>query len=1092
MRGLTAVFLVLVLRVYGGTDPGLQFIENKNQWPSRVAYSARIPSGRMNIEQGRFVYCFIDERKLLEAHRHGHEGDELPHATTDHIEANTIFVDFIGSNPKAVPTPFGKSQTNYNYFIGDDPKRWASRAHAYQGIYYANFYDGVSLKVYSEGNNAKYDFIIAPNADTKQISFTYSGANKIQFDGDDINVVVNLATIIEKSPIAFQFVDGKKVNVKCKFKVSGNVVSFQFPNGYDPCYELVIDPLLIFSTFSGSNADNWGSTATPGERGTLYSSGITVSNNPEILFPATPGAFQTASGGFYDVSILKYDSAGTKLLYASYLGGAAGESSHSLVMNADEDLIVLGTTSSANFPTTASAFDETFSKGQAMNSIFSFQFGSNIFLARISSDGSSLLASTYVGGEADDATNDGQNRFGGALIKNYGDQMRGDVITYENNNIYVCSVTESPDFPVRSALDITYNGGASDAVVFKMNAALTTMEWCTFLGGGGADAAYSIKLDSKKGIYVAGGTTSANFPTSGTAYQKQNEGGVDGWIAHLSPDGKTLQHATYTGTSSYDQIYFVDLDELDNVYVYGQTEGDFPVSAGVYSNPNSAQFIQKFDSQLTNYIFSTVFGSGERIPNISPTAFAVNQCNYIYLAGWGGGVNVVRNYVLNDVADMPITPDAWQDETVLGADFYFMVLDDNAKELLYATYMGGDESFTHVDGGTSRFDKSGVVYHAVCGGCGGSSDFPTTAGAWSRQNKSNNCNNAAFKFDLTLLRARIQSNAVDLSSPGLAVVCIPDGFVFQNKSYGGEIFEWNLGDGTVFTKSDSSMIEPHYYDTPGTYRVTMRAVDRGTCIGEDADTVFVKVYEKEARIPDDDVICSGTSHVLEASGAAFYEWRVGKDVISNNPRIVVSPTDSTAYIIKVTEVLGCSYLDTVSVGVIQSIEPSFSLDRQWSCEANLPIIELMNTTEHTMPGDILYFDLGDGQTSTDDVLNHYYEKEAVYTVKLVGAREFCVSEKIETVPVFSLLFPNVITPGIKEGKNDALRIRFGASGDKTPTDFGFPVAIKIFNRWGEKVFESDDYQHDWSGENLSTGVYYYEAKVMGHSTCRTWVHLKKE
>jgi hypothetical protein len=669
--------------------------------------------------------------------------------------------------------------------------------------------------------------------------------------------------------------------------------------------------------------------------------------------------------------------------------------------------------------------------------------------------------------------------------------MRGDVITDDENNIYVCSVTESPDFPVRFAFDATYNGGRSDAVIFKMNSTLTRMTWCTYLGGSGDDAAYSIKFDASKNIYVAGGTTSRNFPASATAYRRRNAGGVDGWIARLSNDGKTLQRATYTGTTSYDQIYFIDLDESDNVYVYGQTQGNFPVSAGVYKNANSSQFIQKFDHELTRYLFSTVFGSGERVPNISPTAFAVNSCNYIYLAGWGGGVNKQRKYVDNDVKDMPVTADAWQDTTKQGADFYFMVLDDDATALLYATYMGGGTSFTHVDGGTSRFDKSGVVYHAVCGGCGGYSDFPTTSGAWSRRNASKNCNNAAFKFDLTLLKARIQPNAVDLSSPGLSVVCIPDGFVFQNKSYGGEKFEWNLGDGTIVTKSDSSMIPPHYYAAPGTYQVTMKAVDRGTCIGEDADTVVVHVYEKEAVIPDDAVICSGISHKLVASGAAFYEWRVLDVVISREASVEVTPKDSTDYIIKVTEALGCSYHDTVSVGVIKAIEPEFKVDRHWACQSDLPVIGIENTTQNILPGDIIYFDLGDGGTSGQQAFTHTYKDDGIYNVKLIGVREFCVNERIEQVPAFSILFPNVITPGVKDGMNDALRIRFGPEGQQTPSDFGFPVAIKIFNRWGDKVFESDDYQHNWSGENLSGGTYYYEATVSGHSTCRTWLHIRK-
>src|SRR5690606_37924904 len=144
-----------------------------------------------------------------------------------------------------------------------------------------------------------------------------------------------------------------------------------------------------------------------------------------------------------------------------------------------------------------------------------------------------------------------------------------------------------------------------------------------------------------------------------------------------------------------------------------------------------------------------VFGSGGGIPDISPTAFLVNECNNLYLAGWGGMVNALNGFWNSSTNGLEVTPDAFH-TTTSGSDFYFMVLTADGKDLLYATYLGGPYSRTHVDGGTSRFDKSGIVYHAVCSGCAAynaigvpTSDFPTTPGVWSNQNRSQNCNNAA-------------------------------------------------------------------------------------------------------------------------------------------------------------------------------------------------------------------------------------------------------------------------------------------------------------------------------------------------------------
>jgi hypothetical protein len=139
---------------------------------------------------------------------------------------------------------------------------------------------------------------------------------------------------------------------------------------------------------------------------------------------------------------------------------------------------------------------------------------------------------------------------------------------------------------------------------------------------------------------------------------------------------------------------------------------------------------------------------------------------------------------------MPVTNYALQ-KTTSGSDFYFIVLTSDSSELLYATFLGGNQSRTHVDGGTRRFDKSGIVYHAVCSGCqafnatnSSSSDFPTTPEAWSRTNNSGNCNNAAFKFDLSSLRARLQTNSVAFDIPGLDQICYPDTIRFQNFSTG--------------------------------------------------------------------------------------------------------------------------------------------------------------------------------------------------------------------------------------------------------------------------------------------------------------------
>ncbi len=1093
MRRRAILFLILLvhsLHSLAQQDPIIQFIENKNQWPEEIDFSARVQGGNMFVRPGGFSYYFLDQEKLEALHERSHgPRNESMMATDEVINGQVINVNFLEANCNALAKPFGKLSPYYNYFIGNDPKGWASRANAYEGISYPSFYNGIDLKVYSSGDAIKYDFVVAPEADVTQIKMEYTGALELFVSNGDLQVEASFLKIIERKPVAFQMVNGKRREVDCEYALLENVLSFCFPMGYDPCLELVIDPLLIFSTYSGSKADNWGSSATPGENGNLYSTGVTnqfVGNTFSGTFPSTAGAFQTTYGGVYDVAILKYDSVGQHLLYASYLGGNASESPHSLVMNNNHELLVLGTTSSSNFPTSASAFDRTFNGGTAEANTILYNFGSDIFVAKISSNGSQLLSSTFLGGSA----NDGLNPSSSILSANYGDQLRGDILADSQGNIYISSVTSSPDFPVANSFGLTYHGGTTDALILKLNPDLSQLAWGSFLGGVAADASHTIKLDKSNTLFVAGGTASIDFPTTVGVYQPSLSGSADGWMARIANDGSSILSSTYTGTFAFDQVYFLDLNATDEVYVYGQTAGSFPVTSGVYHNSNSGQFIQKFSSDLKTLIFSTVFGSGRGIPDISPTAFLVNSCNNIYVSGWGGFVNsATGHWVGSNTVGMPLTPDAYQ-QTSSGSDFYFMVLTDDATELLYGTYLGGTQSRTHVDGGTSRFDKGGIVYHAVCSGCqagnpngGATSDFPTTQNAWSKTNNSLNCNNAAFKFDLSSLRARIQTNSVNLKSPGLNKVCIPDKIIFQNRSTGGQFYEWKLGDGTNFTKTDTSAIV-HQYLATGQYTIKLKAIDAGTCIGRDSTFTIINVYKAQGFAGPDQVMCNDAGTTLVAGGGGSYIWKDTKgEFTSSLTSPVINPKDTTRYFVTITDVNGCIKKDTVDIKVVPGIDLKFSTSKIYDCNSR-PLVKVTSQTD-PKAGDV-FFDFGDGTTSTQKQDIHRYETDGIFVVKIVGKKDFCIYDKLVTLPFYTLFVPNVITPGGSTGLNDFFKIKYG---DKFISETGIKVSLLVYNRWGGKVYENNDYKDNWSAEGLPAGTYYYEVKIEGETTCKSWVEV---
>ncbi len=1090
MRLLTTVrFISTILFLSGcfvswANPPKIKFIENKCQWPEAIQFSARIGGGNMGLNAGGFSYTFIDQQRLDELHDQGHHSENEVTATDLNIQAHRVQVSFVGANKKSVPLPINKLPEYYNYFLGSDQTTWSSHVAAYEGILYPDYYKGVDLKVYSEGSNVKYDFNLDAGVDPSQIKFKYTGADQVMIEHGDLVVTASKFTFYEKKPIAYQMINGEKHYVKCNYVLNDSEVSFQFPESYDACYPLVIDPLLIFSTYSGSTADNWGSTATPGERGTLYSAGVT---NRDLggMFPATTGAFQINYGGLYDVGILKYDSTGQHLLYASHLGGSGSESAHSLVINSQNELLILGTTSSANFPTTAGAIDNSFNGGVAEFNVISYNDGSDLFIAKISTNGDQLLAGTYLGGSA----NDGMNPSNSKLVANYGDQLRGDIITDLEGNVYVSSVTQSPNFPVVNSFGLTYAGGLSDALVLKVNSSLSQLMWAAFVGASGADASHTIKLDQAGDLFVGGGTASLDFTTTVGAYQTAHAGTVDGWMAKLKSDGSGILASTLTGTNAFDQVYFLDLNSAGDVYVYGQTSGAFPVTAGVYKNVNSGQFLQKFSNDLTTLNFSTVFGSGTPIPNISPTAFLVNDCNNIYMSGWGGPLNSSLGFWNSSTAGMPTTFDGFQ-KTTSGSDFYFIVLTDDATELLYATYLGGNLSKTHVDGGTSRFDKGGIVYHAVCSGCqafnpsgAASSDFPTTAGAWSRTNNSPNCNNAAFKFDLSSLKARLQTNSVRLNRPGLNRVCLPDAIVFQNRSTGGQFYEWDFGDGGQLVKQDTTFIM-HAYKEPGTYRVKLLAIDNGTCVGKDSTFTTVYVSKAAGFAGPDQTMCFDAGTRLIATGGVTYEWENwNKTFKSNEASPAINPTEDDGFVVTIGDAIGCTKIDTVNIKVIPGIDLKFEYSKMYDC-FNRPTVQVMNLSD---PAEDVFFDFGDGTTSDLDATTHTYNQDGVFELRLVGLKESCVYENRVDLPVFELKVPNVITPD-EFPENNAFVILYG--GKKLSLS-SLTSSVVIYNRWGGKVYESNDYQDDWSGENVEAGVYYYDLQVEGEAACKGWVQVIK-
>jgi len=834
-----------------------QFIPNQGQFHSNVLYRSEIPNGLLFLEKNAFTYNFYDGEMLEQLHHGAYKGD----TTNLQLKLHAYKVQFQNANPEPKLITDQKLPNHYNFYIGNDKSKWARNVPAFEKVTYQDLYSDIDLIMYKHlYDGLKYDLKVAPGADASQIQLEYEGVDDLYIKNGKLYVITSLHENWEEKPEAWQIIDGKKKKVNCKYQLTGHTLSYVFPDGYDSKYDLIIDPVLVFSSYSGASSNNFGYTATYDKFGFLYSG--SSSFNPG--YPVTPGAYQTTWAGGTgagnpqvpgtDIAITKWDTTGTFLIYSTYLGGSSDELPHSLVVTDFHELYLMGTTGSTDFPTTANAFDTSFNVHSPLLPVnmvsglgVFYENGSDIVVVKFDSSGNNLETSTFLGGTETDGINNGVTKF------NYADEVRGEIDLDKEGKVYIATCTRSNDNPISSiGFQTTKPLPATnhlDGIIYKMNHNLTALEWTNYLGGISGDAAYSIAIDDSNDVYITGGTQSSNFPTTPLAYDTSYNAGTDGFMMHLSSNGDTIFESTFFGTNNYDQSYFIELDLFGNAHIFGQTSG--PSGALIqnanYNDPLGGQFISKFTPELDSIIWSTRFGTGDGTPDISPTAFLVDVCSAIYLSGWGapilGGSLSTTGL---DTAGGPIQG------TTDGQDFYVMVMSDDANSLLYATYFGGTAN-EHVDGGTSRFDRKGKVYQAVCAGCGGSSDFPTAPnpGAHSNTNgasSTSGCNLAVFKMDFLL---PIVIADFDMPTTG----CAPFTVTFDNLSVqqSATNFFWDFGDGNTSTQFEPT----HTYNSSGTYTVKLVVTDAATCNLGDTLTREITVLDNNNSTLPYAISCNG-------------------------------------------------------------------------------------------------------------------------------------------------------------------------------------------------------------------------------------------
>ncbi|MEK7754855.1 MAG: SBBP repeat-containing protein [Acidobacteriota bacterium] len=563
----------------------------------------------------------------------------LRHPEAGEVQHAVVRMKLTGSARKPATGGLEKLPGITNYFLGNDPSRWRTRVPNYARVRLEGVYSGVDVEYYGHEGRLEYDFIVRPGADPKAIQVAFEGADRMRVDEHgDLVLETPLGEVRWRKPMVYQERDGARRPVEAAYVLKGHrQVAFDVGR-YDRRRPLVIDPVLVYSTYLGGSGREYGFGLATDAAGNLYLSGATGSSD----FP-NRNAMQPRFGGSYaDAFVGKLNPAGSAWLYLTFVGGTGDDYAHAIAVDSVGNAHITGCTESPNFPT-VSALQATHGGRQ------------DSYITKLNPDGSRLLYSSYVGGKDQD---DGY----GLAVDRLG-------------RLYLAGETSSADFPIQAAFQPKY-GGLGDGFVMKLDTSGPALVYSTFLGGPGIDDAHAIAVDATGSVTVAGKTgLNDGFPTV-NPLQPKLAGGSDAFVAKLDPTGASLLYSTFLGGSGYDDCLGMAQDASGNIYLAGNTRSqNFPTV-----NPLSPKlagisdaFVAKLNPAGTALLYSTYLGgSGEE----ELDALAIDSAGNAHLAG----------ATLSE--DFP-SVDALQPKCAANVDVFVTKLNAAGSAVLYSTCLGG-------------------------------------------------------------------------------------------------------------------------------------------------------------------------------------------------------------------------------------------------------------------------------------------------------------------------------------------------------------------------------------------------------------------
>jgi len=569
----------------------------------------------------------------------------------------------------------------------------------YAKVRVENVYPGIDLVYYGKEGRLEYDFVVKPGGDPKTIRLALSSPAKID-DKGDLLAETSGGEVRWHKPAMYQPASAEGRSAREKTLVAGNytineqkAVGFAV-EGYDRTKVLVIDPILMYSTYLGGSQQEQGYGIAVDSSGNSYVAGYTISRD----FP-TVNAFQATNHSAFPLGanafVTKFNADGSALVYSTYLGGSAIDFAFAIAVDGSGNAYVTGQTDSSDFPT--------------VNAVQAIYAGAqDSFVTKFNADGSALVYSTYIGGIGNDEAY-------GIAVDNSGSG-------------YVTGWTDSANFPITlgafQVINRAVASNGSNAFVTKFNPSGSALAYSTYLGGSHFDKATGIAVDGSGDAYVTGGVSSTDFPVV-NAFQSSNQDAPFGsaFVTEFNPEGSTLVYSTYLGGSPHSFQGFlvggttgsgIAVDGSGEAYVTGWTaDTDFPTTpaafqAASHANPagSTNSFVAKFNPGGSALVYSSYLGGS-----------GFDQANGIAIAG---GKAFVTGWTSD--SDFPTASPIQESNHANnngGRNVFVTEFNPGGSGLVYSTYLGGS---TNDEGKGIAVDGSGNAYVT---GNARSTDFPT-------------------------------------------------------------------------------------------------------------------------------------------------------------------------------------------------------------------------------------------------------------------------------------------------------------------------------------------------------------------------------